>query len=636
MRPGTPAAGGGGVVALDGLGGDVWSWSIRVTGTCPNCPLNAAISLLVKDAEITARRDGEVFTAEIPLTPGENVITAMLRYGDGSEETSEAVTYVARLNPGPTARIAVSIDGDTVRLDAGDSTRGEPEGAAITRYVWTASPWNPMPVEFHGGTEGETAVLTAPDVDGEYYVSLRITDEMGREDESTTYFTIAGAEARAVDCATENPAWVESAIVYGAIPRNFGDPGFRAVTERLDDLRELGISAIWLAPVHRTTDQDFGYAVTDYFEIRPEYGTKEDFWALIREAHARDIRILMDFVPNHTSARHPYFKDAEEYGPASRYFDFYDRDEGGNTTHYFDWFRLPNLNYDSPEVQRFMLEAFSYWVREFDVDGFRVDVAWGIRERKPEFWPVWREELQRIKPDLLLLAEASACDRFYFEHGFDAAYDWTGELGHWAWGPVFEGVAPIGRGMRQVLTNGGKGYHPDALIFRFLNNNDTDARFITTYGLDLYRVAAAMLLTLPGIPCLYTGDEIGAEFLPYGPTSPIDWSDRYDLRDHFVRLGGLRREHASLRSRQMTLLDVEPEGDILGYVRHGEQDQLPILVLLNFSDSNHDAAVALPPEMAAQTLTDLMTGESLTVGGSSRLSTRMPGPSAHVLIASGV
>ena len=107
--------------------------------------------------------------------------------------------------------------------------------------------------------------------------------------------------------------------------------------------------------------------------------------------------MLLDFVPNHTSDQHPWFVDAQANGPASVYWDYYDRDADGQPTHYFDWTNLPNLNYSNPEVERFMLEAFSYWVREFGVDGFRTDACWGVKERKPDFWPKWRRELKRIK-----------------------------------------------------------------------------------------------------------------------------------------------------------------------------------------------------------------------------------------------
>jgi glycosidase len=429
---------------------------------------------------------------------------------------------------------------------------------------------------------------------------------------------------RIPDYDHENPAWVDEAIVYGVIPRLFGTPGAPAIQEKLDDLAELGINAMWLAPINETND--YGYSVIDYFELRENFGSKADFRALVQAAHQRGIRVLMDFVPNHTSKEHPYFKDTLEKGQDSPYWDFYDRDENGNYTYYFDWTHLPNLNYDNPEVRRMMLEAFSYWVREFDVDGFRVDACWGVQQRRPDFWPEWRRELKRIKPELLLLAEASARDPYNFDNGFDAAYDWTENLGNWAWaqfwGEQASDVEPgtMIRLLKDALTNQSEGYHPDALIFRFLNNNDTGTRFITTHGEDLTRVATALLLTLPGIPCIYTADEAGQWFRPYFDAMPVSFKERYrGLRDYHRQLITLRKEIPGLHSRLWQLLEVEPADQVLGYVRFLEANEEPVLVLLNFSKEPANVKLTLPEQFNTLTQTgrlfDQLKGEDIAFTG---------------------
>ena len=351
--------------------------------------------------------------------------------------------------------------------------------------------------------------------------------------------------------------------------RNFDPPGFNGVAARLDDLADLGVSALWFAPITRTLPHLFGYEVTDYFELRAEYGTKDDFRALVEAAHARGMRVLMDFVPDGASIEHPYARDAAANGEAWAYGTIYDRDPGGNQTHYFDWAHLPNLNYDNPEVARFMMEAFSYWVREFGVDGFRVNTIWASSSAIPEWLTAYLAEMNRIKPDSLLIAEASARDEFYFEQGFDAAYDSTDELGHWAWGEALGGIAPIGEMMVNVLTDGGQGYHEDALVMRFLNNNDTGPRFLTTYGVDFYRTALAMLLTLPGLPCLYTGDEVGAEYHPYARGGPINWTGRHEIREVTRKLIALRRSTPALHSPEWLPLTVEPATPLFAYLRTG-------------------------------------------------------------------
>jgi cyclomaltodextrinase / maltogenic alpha-amylase / neopullulanase len=414
------------------------------------------------------------------------------------------------------------------------------------------------------------------------------------------------APVRAND-AERRPAWVDKAVVYGVIPRNFGETGgFNDVTARLDYLRNLGVTALWLSPSNRTIEGDFGYAVTDYFGLRPDYGTEADFRRLVREAHRRGIKVLMDFVPNHTSVAHPYFKDAQLYGRASRYWNFYDRDADGQPTNYFDWTHLPNLNYDNPEVRTMIVDAFAHWVRDFDVDGFRVDVAWGVKQRRPDFWPYWRAQLKAIKPSLLLLAEASARDPYYVTHGFDAAYDWTDQLGQWAWEGVFDAATP--GALVDALDSALASYRPGHLVFRFLNNNDTGPSFVARYGTDITRVASTLLLTLPGIPCVYTGEEVGAIFSPYEDTAPIVWRDRFRLRGHYKRLIALREELPALHGPGFKPLRARGAPGVYAYVRTVGRGAQPVLVVLNFARQPTSVRLALPAAFSGSLRDELNGG----------------------------
>jgi glycosidase len=521
-------------------------------------------------------------------------------------------------------------------------------------HIWSAAPGNPAPLtiqgvgnmedrEFQAEVSEETISVLAPTTDGEYYISLRVKDQAGREDTSTNYFVVENGQARVPDYDRENPAWVETAIVYGVIPSKFGEPAFKAIANRLDYLADLGVNALWLAPINVSPDGDYGYAVVDYFDLRHSYGTKEDFHRLVQEAHARSIRVLMDFVPNHSSDQHPYYQDTLKNGENSPYWDFYDRDENGQVTHYFTWTNLPNLNYDNPEVQRMMTEAFSYWVREFDVDGFRVDAAWGVKQRRPDFWPEWRRALKRIKPDLLLLAEASARDPYYFDNGFDAGYDWTDQLGKWAWETVWDSYKnrQLAYNLEQALSNRPEGYHPDALIFRFLNNNDTGDRFITQQGPGMTMVSTAMLLTLPGIPCIYTGDEVGAEFSPYKSAGPIGWNEQVSgLRDYHKKLIALRRENPSLHSRLWIRLEFKPiPQEVFGYIRYSGNYEQPLIVLLNFVEEPAEMEFQLPQEFRGElesgSLVDLLTQERVSPGSGETMRVTVPGLTARILASAG-
>ncbi|ACG74213.1 alpha amylase catalytic region [Anaeromyxobacter sp. K] len=342
-----------------------------------------------------------------------------------------------------------------------------------------------------------------------------------------------------------DPEWYRGAVVYGVVPPRFGPEPLKAVTARLDAFRDLGVDALWLAPLNPTDDPgDVSYAITDYFGLRADFGTPEDLRTLVREAHARGLRVLLDFVPNHTSVGHPHHLDAAARGRASPWWGWYDRDPAGRETHYFDWKHLPNLDYGNPLVRQMMLDAFAYWVREYDVDGFRVDAAWGIRRRAPAFWGALRRRLDAVKPGVFLLAEASARDPFYVRNGFDAAYDWTGELGHWAWEKVFDDPSRVGPALDAALASRATPMHR---VARFLNNNDTGERFVTRHGLAMTRVAAVLLHALPGIAVVYTGDEVGAEFQPYEEGPPVSWVDVHGLRPLYRRLAALREDLPALR-----------------------------------------------------------------------------------------
>jgi glycosidase len=286
-----------------------------------------------------------------------------------------------------------------------------------------------------------------------------------------------------------------------------------------------------------------------------------------------------------------------------------------------------------------MIEAFSYWVREFDVDGFRVDVVWGVRERRPEFWLEWRRALKRIKPDLMLLAEASARDPYFFENGFDIAYDWTDQPGAWAWDIVWTAANQyrlIGYNLTTALMNRPEGYHPDAVIFRFLNNNDTFKRFISRHGEAITRVATALLLTLPGVPCLYTGDEYGLEFEPYRQVEPLIFEEQYPgLRDYHKKLIALRKSIPSLHSRLWAPITTDAiRQNVFSYVRYDESGEAPVIVLLNFSEEPAEFKFDIPEQFSAlsgDNLYDLLAEESIPAIAGGRMRISVPGLTARVL-----
>jgi cyclomaltodextrinase / maltogenic alpha-amylase / neopullulanase len=424
-----------------------------------------------------------------------------------------------------------------------------------------------------------------------------------------------------------------SAIVYGVIPPRFGSPPLRAVTARLPYLAGLGVDALWLSPIAACPPGDFGYAVVDELAVRPDYGDEDDLRELVRRAHDEGIRVLLDLVPNHTSHLHPFFRDAER-GPESPHYDWYDRDDRGRPTHYFDWTHLPNLNYENADVRAYVDRVFTHWVSGFDVDGFRVDACWGVQRRRPDYWPGWSRMLRDQKAGLLLIAEASARDGYWYESGYDLAYDWTDDLGRWAWEDVFADRGRIAERLDAALAADPQ----PARVFRFLNNNDTGPRFVTRFGPAVTRAAAALLLTLPGVPCIYTGDEVGAEYEPYGEPGTVDWDvDPHALREWYRALCRLRRDVPALGAPGWTRPALRPDrGDVYGYIRHGEDGTQPVLVLVNFSDEEVTMHATLPQSLGAlarsAALTDVLHGDEVPGADAG---VPVPAGSARVLTAGG-
>ena len=586
-------------IAFSSRGGDVFAWTQEVAGTteCGDVTLEVNGEALDVPIEVT----GSSFSASVPVATGSNEIVARCGGGDTESQSSTPVVLEGRLRQRPTARIAVSVKGNIVEFDGGRSEATQPDRSVVSRYLWTPDPRHPSRLTTADGepltkASGPRLRLQAPSEDGEYYVALEVFDEQGRSDTSVVYFVVENGRPRAVDMMNEHPAWIDKAVIYAPIAVLWGNGGPKAVKRRLPYLKELGVDALWLWPP--ATLRSFGeeYAIDDYFKLDPSWGPKSAFKDMVDEAHRLGFHVLVDFVPNHMSDQSAYYQDAKKHGEASHYWDFFDRDAEGQHTYYFDWTNLPNLNYENPQVRRVVIESMSYWVRDLDIDGFRVDVAWGVKRRRPDFWLEWRRELKRINPDLMLIAEATAVDPYYFRNGFDIGYDWTTSPGQWPWANVFQFPEESGALLEPALTNGGKGYAPDAIVMRFLNNNDTGARFVDQHGPELTRVAATMQFTVPGVPEMFAGDEIGASYEPYSNLTPIPWRDRYGFLPFYKKLIDLKHGTPALNSKRMELLTTDTNS-VLAYVRPAVGESGPVLVLLNFAGK---ARVTIEPSAALE------------------------------------
>jgi cyclomaltodextrinase / maltogenic alpha-amylase / neopullulanase len=596
---------------LEAVDADVWAWDVFVSGKRVGSAALEHCAIVVNGERWLAEITGGRFSAWVRLAPGENALTVEC-LTDRGELRSAVVRYNQRLLDRPKAQARARLDAGTVVLDGTASQPGEYARAPLARWQWMSRADLAHTSE-HPIGEGATVAIAAPTTGGTHHYRLRVTDVRGQSDEAGAVVSVIGRDAT-IRAESDARSFLDEAIVYGVIPPLHGQPPLRAAASALDAIAALGVTVVWLSPVFGTLPGDFGYAVTDYEHVRPDYGTSEDLRAFMAAAHGRNLRVIFDVALNHTSKEHPYFRRADKLGVRSHYFDFYDRDTGGRPTHYFDWEHLPNLHYQNVEVGRWMTEISLQWVRAFGADGYRVDAAWGVARRRPEFWPQWSAELRRMNPELLLVAEASAREPYYLTHGFDVAYDWTEELGQWAWKDVFAAQEGIVQRLHDAVTRTAQAAPRPDRVLRFLNNNDTGARFISRYGEDMTRVATAALLTLPGVPCLYDFDDVGGEFEPYAGLRPVRLKPRAALRGWHEQLIRLRGTSRALRGPGFFPLLVDAQREVYAYVRHARADDA-VLVVLHFGAAPVSFQLAVPELWSGPgaTARDLLTNRSFTI-----------------------
>jgi len=369
--------------------------------------------------------------------------------------------------------------------------------------------------------------------------------------------------------------WVRDGVIYEIYPRAFSEKGnFEEITARLDNLKDLGVTILWLMPIHPIGQEKkkgtigSPYAVRDYYGINPDYGTKSDLQRLIGEAHRRGMKVIIDIVANHTSWDSVLMKHPE----------FYKRDAKGNITFPHEWFDVAALNYGNVELGDYMVEMLKHWLREFDLDGFRCDVA---GEVPTDFWEKARAELEKIKPDIVMLAEAHKPELLV--HAFDLDYSWPL---HSAMTNVLQGRAAASQ-LRIEWEQEVKEYPRNSIHMRFSDNHD-ERRAIARFGEPAALAASALVFTLDGVPMLYNGMEVGDTTESGAPALferlPIFWSIA-ERRPEFARFHNkiisLRRSDEALRRGSVEWLQNSDTSRVLTYVRRTRREEL--LVAINLS-----------------------------------------------------
>ena len=338
------------------------------------------------------------------------------------------------------------------------------------------------------------------------------------------------------------------AVYYEIFVRSFSDSNgdgigdIPGIIQKLDYLKELGIKGIWLTPVHPSPTYH-KYDVIDYRAIDPEYGTIDDMKRLVKEAHARDISILMDYVVNHTSSQHPWFQSArlnttsptrdhylwaqesETYRWLAQPYNqglpwqwhIIDSTDASKGRYYgFFWREMPDLNFDNSDVRKSMIDNAIFWLKEVGIDGFRLDAAQHVYElnehhKSIAWWEEFRKGVESVKKDVYLVGEIVNADSIvtgYFS-GLKANFHF--DLGKQILSLLKEEKAPSNfiENLSASISNH-KAKRNDCIDAIFLTNHDQDRIMSELSGSEAKaRLAASILLTLPGQPYLFYGEEIG-------------------------------------------------------------------------------------------------------------------------------
>lgn len=335
-----------------------------------------------------------------------------------------------------------------------------------------------------------------------------------------------------------HPDWCRDAVIYQLNTRQLTPEGtFRAAQDHLERLADLGVGIIWLMPVHEIGRQHrkgtlgSPYAVRDHYSVNPEFGDLDDLRSFVRAAHDLGLRVILDWVANHTAWDNVLVTEHPEW---------FDRDPLGElrSTPWWDWDDVIDLDYSRPELRRYMTQALAYWVREVDVDGFRCDVAGYV---PTDFWEHARTELERIKP-VFLLAEWES--RELHHAAFDATYAWTWNV---TMHHIASGRADV-KALHIYYSWNEKAFPRRSMRLMFVSNHDKNAWEGTEYEQFGDAVDAAIVLSVigEGLPMIYSGQEAGnPRRLPFFERDPIDWQP-HRMAEVYRQLITLRRRCPAL------------------------------------------------------------------------------------------
>lgn len=368
--------------------------------------------------------------------------------------------------------------------------------------------------------------------------------------------------------------WGDTITIYEVNIRQYTPEGtFKAFQKHLPRLKEMGVEVLWLMPITSISEKvrkgSLGsyYACSSYTKVNAEFGTEQDLIDLISATHQLGMKIILDWVANHTGRHHEWMQDHPEW---------FTRDEQGHFTERNGWDDVVDLNYNNVEMRAALIEAMQYWVRHFKIDGFRCDMAHLV---PLDFWVAARTACETIT-HLFWLAE---CEVPEYHQVFDASY---------AWGWMHE-TEKLTKGHANIddmyhILHGYTQYPAGAMKLFFTSNHDENS----WNGTEEEKFGAAakswavFTFTWKGIPLIYSGQELpNPKRLAFFDKDFIEWTASPKLHDFYKTLIALRKSHTCITKGNTIIIPTDAEKTIayLRYLDHVPSKEL-VLVLLNVGD----------------------------------------------------
>ena len=385
---------------------------------------------------------------------------------------------------------------------------------------------------------------------------------------------------------SSHPAWAAQSNIYEVNLRQFSSAGtITAFEKALPRLKDMGVEVLWFMPItpiglegRKATEAQMGsyYAVKDYKEFNPDYGTMNDWKAFVKHAHDMGFKVITDWVANHSAPDNPWMKTHP---------DFYAKDSTGKVIAPFDWTDVRKLNYDNRELRDSMIAAMKFWLTETDIDGFRCDVA---DEVPVDFWKECITSLKKIK-NVFMLAEGKSLD--LYAAGFDELYTW-GMMS--AMTDLYKGKITVAQ-FDSTINADIAAYPKNAYRLYFTSNHDENSWNGTEfekYG-DAYKTFAVFTQTMyQSVPLIYNGQEdMNKKRLKFFVKDTIAWDGKNSMTTFYKTLLKLRKSNVALAAdASYKKLKTTADNFVLAYMR--EKEGHKVAVILNLSKSEQKFTIA--------------------------------------------